>query len=125
LGRRSSEENPRSKEFIDPGGLVVIQYQNGVKGIVSQIEDGSGTMSVEINLTGARVRINEKFDQLEVVTKDSSQVAKPGKPIQLMRVEHPVGVVSQDIFELIRSVLLEVAADVPLKCDAIIGRQSF
>jgi hypothetical protein len=26
---------------------------------------------------------------------------------------------------LIRSVLLEVAADVPLKCDAIIGRQSF
>src|SRR5690606_38665984 len=35
-------KNPRGEHFRDPGGLVIIEYKDGIKGIVSQIEEGAG-----------------------------------------------------------------------------------
>jgi predicted dehydrogenase len=118
-------ENPRGSEFTDPGGLVVMRYQNGVKGIVSQLEDGAGPMSVEINLTGARIQVCEKFGKLELATKDPSWVAKSGKSAPLVRTENPAGAVSHDVFDLMKKVLLDLASDQPLQSHAGFGKQSF
>jgi len=38
--------------------------------VIAQIEDGAGPMSVEIDLTAARVRIDEKWGEAEVIERD-------------------------------------------------------
>jgi len=117
--------NPRGAQFIDPGGLAILNYENGVKAVVSQIEDGSGPMSVEINLTGARIRVNEKFGEVDVVTKDPHKVGKPGKPVPYERVEIPDEfAVSHNVFELMESIITELIGDKPLKCDVSHGQAS-
>jgi len=118
-------ENPRGKQFIDPGGLVVLNYENGVRGIISQIEDGAGPMSVEINLTRGRIRVNEKFREIDIVTKDPEKTGKPGKPVPYEKIEIPKEIqVRHDIFELMKGILDELAGETSLKCDARDGQNS-
>ena len=117
--------NPRGEQYIDPGGLVILNYENGTKGIISQIEDGAGPMSVEINLTGARIRVNEKYGEVDIVTKDPNEIGKPGKPVPYNRLDIPEDVaVSHNIFELMESILIELISDEPLKCDIQHGEKS-
>jgi predicted dehydrogenase len=119
-------KNPRGAEFVDPGGLVVLDYGNGRKAIVSQIEDGSGPMSVEINCNYAKIRVDEKFRVLELVEKEIGAVAKPGKPVPLTRTENPQGrPPSHDIFDLMEKVIRElVSDDAAPKADAAHGIRS-
>lgn len=117
--------NPRGSGFCDPGGLVILTYENGVRGIVSQIEEGAGPMSVEINLTGARIRVNEKFREMEVIRRNGSHGFKAGSPAAYEKVELPSSLsVRHDTVELMERVLEDLAGDAALKCDAILGEHS-
>ena len=83
--------NPRGAEFVDPGGLVVLELAGGVRGIVAQIEDGAGPMSAEIHLTAGRVRIDERFGTIEIIERDLSVKPGPNRPPVLSRVDPPQG----------------------------------
>lgn len=77
---------------MDPGGTVVLDYGKGVKGLISQIEDGAGPIFVEINLTSGRVHIDEKLDRLEIIKRDLSVKKMPGKPAAYEHIINPNGV---------------------------------
>ncbi len=81
--------NPRGAEFIDPGGLVVLNYSKEKRAVISQIETGSGPMSVEIICNYARIKVDEKFGQLEVVSRDKNYKAGPGNPVPYMKEINP------------------------------------
>jgi len=119
------KENPRGKKFIDPGGLVIINYSNGIKGIISQIEDGSGPMNVEINLTGARISIDEKFGKTNIIVKDLNSQSKPNKPVLYKKVKMPSKYrIALDIYVLMRSIIIDLLNDKPLKSDMYHGERA-
>ena len=83
--------NPRGAEFVDPGGLVVLELAGGVRAIVAQIEEGAGPMSADIHLTAGRVRLDERFGTIEIIERDLSVKPGPNRPPVLTRVEPPEG----------------------------------
>ena len=84
-------KNPRGGIFVDPGGTVVLDYGDGIKGLVSQIEDGAGPIFIEINLTSGRVHIDEKTDRLEIIKRDLSVKKMPGTPAAYEQIINPGG----------------------------------
>lgn len=72
--------NPRGEDFIDPGGMSVLELEGGGRATVVQIEDGAGPMSVQIDLTSARIRLCEKSPRLEIIERDHSVKKRPGVP---------------------------------------------
>tara|TARA_B100000579_G_C22647828_1_gene764658 strand:- start:361 stop:933 length:573 start_codon:yes stop_codon:yes gene_type:complete len=116
--------NPRGDQYIDPGGLVVINYENGVRGIVSQLEDGAGPMSVEINLTNARIRVDEKFGRLEIASKRTDNL-KSKKPLKYKVDKNPVAFsVSHNVIELMECIINELISDKKVECSASHGERS-
>jgi predicted dehydrogenase len=110
-------KNPRGESFQDPGGLVVMQLGQQVRAVVVQIEDGSGPMTVEIDLTGARVRIDEKAMAVEIVERDLSVKPGPGRPAAYRTVAPPAEVASRfEMPEQVQLVLEELISDEPLSC---------
>lgn len=81
--------NPRGEQFVDPGGSVILDYGQGRKGFISQIEDGAGPIFVEINFTAGRVHIDEKGDILEIIQRDLSVLKTPGKGAAYKRILNP------------------------------------
>ena len=66
-------DNPRGTQFIDPGGLVVLNMEGGLKAVVSQIENGSGPRFFEINMNRARIHIDEKLGKFEIVCRNNNK----------------------------------------------------
>jgi len=113
-------KNPRGEQFIDPGGLVVISYKNGAKAIISQIEDGIGPMSVEINFTKARIRVDEKFNLLEWVYSEAPPLRG------FVRVVNPHDQpVSHNTIKLMNEVINELVFESSLEADVRWGVLSF
>lgn len=118
-------KNPRGDSFIDPGGLVIIDYDNEVRAIVSQIERGSGSRTIEINLTGCRIRIDEKFDGLEILERDLSIVPGPGRPAAYSFADRPQGLSAKaDMSVMLEGVIKDLIYNNPMGCDAKYGRMS-
>jgi predicted dehydrogenase len=116
------KKNPRGEQFVDPGGLVILEYPGGIRAIIQQIEDGAGPMAVELNYQYARIRVDEKFGQLEVVAKDRSIQASPGKPVPFTKSINPHGIeVNHDIFFLMKCIIEELIQGNIMKADAVHG----
>lgn len=101
-------KNPRGDQFVDPGGLVIIHYKNGVKAVINQVEDGNGPMSVELNFTAARIYVDEKFRRMELVRKvtDATSGLK-----QLEKIENPQQFeVSHDTVTLMSAILEDLVS---------------
>lgn len=81
--------NPRGDQFVDPGGTVILDYGEGRKGLISQLEDGAGPMFVEVNFTEGRVHLDEKNDFLEIIKRDLSVVKKPNQGAVYERIINP------------------------------------
>lgn len=117
--------NPRGDDFVDPGGTVVMDMGAGLKAIVVQVEDGAGPMSVEVDLTGARVRVDEKSGVVDIVERDLSIVPGPDRPSVFRQVEPPDGLTARtDMAVMIRGGLLELLGEGPMDCAAEYGRLS-
>jgi predicted dehydrogenase len=115
--------NPRGEQFVDPGGLVIGILDSGARMIVAQIEDGSGPMSVEIDLTGARVRIDEKADQVEVIARDLSVIPGPNRPPIYNSVPIPEGLSARtNMGIMLTGVLQELVTGGTMECDAEYGK---
>lgn len=118
-------KNPRGEQFVDPGGLVVIDYGDGLRATVDQIEDGSGPPVTEMVFKYARVRVDEKNNLLEVVEKDPDFVPGPNKKVPLLRFINPHNQeVSHDMVSLLQRITLELISDKPLLSDGITGQNT-
>jgi len=72
--------NPRGEQFVDPGGLVVLECGPGIRATVAQIEDGAGPTCLEIDLTAGRIRLDESSGAVEIIERDLSVKPGPGRP---------------------------------------------
>jgi predicted dehydrogenase len=82
-------KNPRGEHFVDPGGLVILDYGNDKKTIVSQIEQAAGPMIVQLFFQNARVVVDVKYGTLEVVSQEKGAKASPGNPVKTIREINP------------------------------------
>lgn len=117
--------NPRGAEFVDPGGLVILNYADEQKAIISQIEVGVGPMLVEVITENAKITVNEKFGEIEIIKKDTDAKAAPGRPIPLSRVINPNDIeVKHDIYNLMTDAILDLKGEASIQADCKVGINS-
>lgn len=118
-------KNPRGADFVDPGGLVVMELDRNARAIISQIEDGAGPASIEIDLTAGRIRLDEKSGEIEVIERDLAVKAGPGRPPVYRRAELPVGLTAKvDMHQGLVALLRDLLSDGPIECSGEQGRAS-
>lgn len=111
----SYKVNPRGEYFIDPGGLVVLDYGNDRKAIINQIEKAYGPMIVQLHFEYARLVIDVKFGTLELVSKSfhSLSIQRQVNPQDFQ--------VSHETVPLMSRILENLLSDEPMKADALNG----
>jgi predicted dehydrogenase len=110
--------NPRGAEFVDPGGLIVLEMSDGLRAVVAQVEDGAGPMSVELDFTGARIRIDERAAELELVVRDTTVPKGPDSPAKHSLSLNPAGsLLRRDLVGEIRTLLEELTSEDPVSSD--------
>jgi len=115
-------KNPRGDEFVDPGGLVVCEYDGGVRAVIAQLEDGAGPFTLELHTTAARVLFDPKNRFLDIRERDLSVRPGPGKPPQYRKVEPPAHLdLAGDMLEQMEGVVRELISDGPMITDARYG----
>ena len=116
-------KNPRGEQFVDPGGLVVGTMKSGARMTVAQIEDGAGPMSVEVNLTGARLRIDEKGNDVEIIVRDRTVIPGPNRPPVFDRVALPEGLSARtNMRVMLTGVLSELIGGGEMVCGSRYGK---
>ncbi|MBI5625545.1 MAG: Gfo/Idh/MocA family oxidoreductase [Elusimicrobia bacterium] len=116
-------KNPRGDQFCDPGGLLILDYGGETRGIVVQNEDGAGPISIEINLQRARIRVDEKLGECQILERDQSVVQGPNQPAAYIAAPPPASLpVRQDLSLLLDLALRELVAESPCRCTAAVGR---
>lgn len=117
--------NPRGGEFHDPGGLIVARGARGTRFVLHQIEDGAGPGSIVLDLTGARLVIEERTRSVQIIRRDPSAAPGPGRPPRFEEVAVPEDQpLELDIVALTAEVLRELAAGRAPTCDAQHGYAS-
>lgn len=117
--------NPRGKEFSDPGGLVVLEYANGLRAIVNQIEDGAGPQTMEINFTAARINHDPKNNILSILTRDLSVKRSPDKQAVYEQYKLPDTLSAKgNMLVQMKSVLEELIGSKPMLADARFGKDA-
>lgn len=118
-------ENPRGAEFVDPGGVVVGETEDGAMLYLHQIEDAAGPHLVTIDLTGARVVVDEWARSVDVLVRDSSVPTGPGCGPRFVHQELPPDrPLDLDVVRLVAAVLEELSTGVGPTCAAEHGCRS-
>lgn len=118
-------KNPRGEQFVDPGGTVVMQYENGVRVVVDQIEEGSGPQSIELSYKYARVKLDDKLGTLEVVAKDRDFVPGPNKKPTLDRQINPhIESFKINTVQLLENMLKELIAEGEVSANGAAGEKA-
>ncbi len=117
------KKNPRGEQFIDPGGMVVMEMGKNFRTVVTQIEDGAGPVSLELDLTAARVFIDERSGSIDVIERDLSVIPGPGRPAKFTKGVVPESAAKYpDMAPSIQGVLDELIGGGAMDCDASHGR---
>jgi len=66
--------NPRGAEFIDPGGIVILEFTNHCRSTIEQIEDGFCPLKIEAIFTNGYVEINEKTGIVKIMSNDNGKI---------------------------------------------------
>lgn len=117
------KKNPRGEQFVDPGGLVVMEMGRALRCVVAQVEDGAGPVSLELDLTAARVYIDERSGTVDVIERDLSVIPGPGRPAVFRKGVVPESAAKYpDMAPSIRGTLDELVGGGAMDCDATHGR---
>jgi len=117
------KKNPRGEQFIDPGGMVVMEMGKALRVVVTQVEDGAGPVSLELDLTAARVYVDERSGSIDVIERDLSVIPGPGRPAVFRKGVVPESAAKYpDMAPSIRGVLDELLGGGTMDCDASHGR---
>lgn len=118
-------KNPRGEQFTDPGGMIVMEFDDEIRAVVTQIEDGAGPSCVEIDMTAARVRIDEKSGHIEIFERDLSVKPGPGRPPVFRQAEPPAGLTANTPMPvMIRGCLESLVADPKIIREGVHGRHA-
>ncbi len=116
------KKNPRGEQFVDPGGLVVMELGPRMRCVVAQVEDGAGPVSLELDLTAARVWVDERSGAIDVIERDLSVIPGPGRPAKFTKGIVPESAAKYpDMIPSIRGVLEELVGGGAMDCDAAHG----
>lgn len=116
-------KSPRGEQFVDPGGLVIMELAGGVRAVVAQIEDGAGPMSAEIEMTAARIRMDEQSGAIEIIERDLAVKPGPNRPAAYQRADVPTGLTAKtDMVTMTRDCLADLISGRPLLNDIEDGR---
>ncbi|HPI53266.1 MAG TPA: Gfo/Idh/MocA family oxidoreductase [Chitinophagaceae bacterium] len=119
---QSYKANPRGAQFVDPGGLVILDYGHDKKTVVSQIEKAAGPMIIQLFFEDARVVVDVKYGTLEVVSQPRGAKASPGNPVKTSRDINPHGQeVSHPTVDLMEAILRDLVDHIDLKADVVHG----
>jgi predicted dehydrogenase len=114
--------NPRGEQFKDPGGLVVMDFGEERRAVVAQLEAGAGPMSVELDLSGARIRIDEKLNRIEILTRAPHAGGGAVGSGYLEEIV-PQGLSAKtDMNQMLRGLIREVTGEGQMTCDGTHGR---
>lgn len=117
--------NPRGGQFHDPGGMVVAEYDSGARCVHHQIEDGAGPVSIALDLTSARVVVEEREGKVEILWRDPTVKPGPGRPPRFEAVSLPEGTpLRLDLVEMTADALRELKEGGKLLCEAEHGYRS-
>jgi predicted dehydrogenase len=117
--------NPRGGQFIDPGGLVVLEMEDGSRGVVSQLEDGAGPMSLEVHLTAGRIRYDERQGVPEIIARDLAVMRGPDTPAKYSALQPPSEVAfSRRKNDELHGLLRNLISAEPLRCSGDDGAWS-
>jgi len=109
--------NPRGREFHDPGGLVVATAV-AVPGLCCiRSKTAPGPQSIVLDMTAARIVVEESARSVEVIVRDRSIPSGPGRPPRFETLATPVDQpLDLDIIGLTAAVLRELVDGVPPSC---------
>jgi len=117
--------NPRGACFHDPGGLIVATGVSGARYIHHQIEDAAGPYSLTIDLTSARISVEERDGKIGVIWRDPSVKPGPGRPPRFENLACPEDApLRLDLVEMTAGVLAELARGDALTCAGEHGYKS-
>lgn len=118
-------KNPRGAEFIDPGGLVVMTYKNGVRAMIDQIEDGAGPQLTIMNFTDGRIVHDPKYASLDVKAKDPNVIPKPGVYRAYEQMEIPSEFdLKGNMLQQLEDVIKDLISDKEILSDAKFGMKA-
>ena len=83
-------------------------------------------MSVEIDLTAARIRLDESTGAVEIIRRDISVKPGPGRPPLYEPLNLPEGLTAQiNMHTMLRGVLEELISEIePMECAAVHGKRA-
>jgi predicted dehydrogenase len=118
-------KNPRGEQFVDPGGLVILDYGSDKRAIVSQIERASGPMIVQLHFEHARMSIDVKHGTLELIEKKMESNNIPVKPIVLDKSINPHEYqVTHDTVYLMEKIIDNLLSNDAMIADVLHGAMS-
>lgn len=110
--------NPRGAQFIDPGGLAVLDYGNDRKAIISQVENSiRGFMMVTIYCERAVLKVDAKNQKMTVETLDNKGMRKLSTNPHNIEVHH-------DVTSLMKKILYDVLNNQKLIADFVFGLEA-
>ena len=115
--------NPRGEQFVDPGGQVLLHCGSDFRATVVQIEDGAGPMSIEMNFTKARVRMDDLSGDVEIIERDRSVKPGPNRPPAFQRCQMPEQLKAKpDVGVMLAGLLKDMLGDGPMESDGRLGQ---
>ena len=119
-----SRQNPRGKEYHDPGALVHIRFDGGMRGTLDMSEDLGTPGLVEIMGSMGRIYINELADEWKIEARSpvnkKRSVGEYWLPMESVPFDpHPV-----DAVEILTSAIQELISDDPISCTGVDGLTS-
>jgi hypothetical protein len=103
----------------------VLEYAKNKRAIVTQIEDGAGPQSIEINLTGARIYHDPKNMVLDIRKRDLNIKPGPNQPPVYEKIFPDQSFnIKGDLIEQIKKVVQELISNQSMKTDARFGRNA-
>jgi predicted dehydrogenase len=117
--------NPRGACFHDPGGLIVATGASGARYVHHQIEDAAGPYSLTLDLTSARVSVEEREGKISVIWRDPSVKPGPGRPPRFESIACPdEAPLRLDLVEMTAGVLRDLVRGTDLACAGEHGYKS-
>ncbi len=115
--------NPRGPQFVDPGGMVLLHLGGSLRACVAQIEDGAGPMSIEMNYTKARIRLDDWSGDTEIIERDCSVRPGPNRPPPFQRSQPPQELRTRpDMGVMLAGLFKDLLGDGPMDSDASFGK---
>lgn len=120
----ASRPNPRGKEYHDPGALVHMRFDGGMRGTLDMSEDLGTPGLVEIIGSMGRVYINELANEWHIEARSSANkersIGEYWLPLESVAFDpHPV-----DPVEILISAIQELISDDPISCSGVDGLTS-